>query len=97
MLDIAMPDGDGLSVCAELRTLGLATRALMLTMYDDDENVLAALRAGAYGYTLKGAGRTSWSPPFGRWRGERPCSERASRPGCSRCSAARRVSVHSRS
>src|SRR4051794_39602563 len=28
----------------------------MLTMYDDDENVLAALRAGAYGYTLKGAG-----------------------------------------
>ena len=45
-----------LSVCAELRTLGLATRALMLTMYDDDENVLAALRAGAHGYTLKGAG-----------------------------------------
>ena len=28
----------------------------MLTMYDDDENVLAALRAGAYGYTLKGSG-----------------------------------------
>ena len=56
VLDIAMPDGDGLSVCAELRTRGLATRALMLTMYDDDENVLAALRAGAYGYTLKGAG-----------------------------------------
>ena len=55
MLDIAMPDGDGLSVCAELCRLGLATRALMLTMYDD-ENVLAALRAGAYGYTLKGAG-----------------------------------------
>lgn len=56
VLDIAMPDGDGLSVCAELRAAGLATRALMLTMYDDDENVLAALRAGAYGYTLKGAG-----------------------------------------
>ena len=56
VLDIAMPDGDGLSVCAELGRLGLATRALMLTMYDDDENVLAALRAGAYGYTLKGAG-----------------------------------------
>jgi DNA-binding NarL/FixJ family response regulator len=34
----------------------LATRALILTMYDDDENVLAALRAGAYGYTLKGSG-----------------------------------------
>ena len=56
VLDIAMPGGDGLSVCAELRAAGLSTRALMLTMYDDDENVLAALRAGAYGYTLKGAG-----------------------------------------
>lgn len=56
VLDIAMPDGDGLSVCAELRMAGLPTRALMLTMYDDDENVLAALRAGAYGYTLKGTG-----------------------------------------
>ena len=56
VLDIAMPDGDGLSVCAELRAAGLSTRALILTMYDDDENVLAALRAGAYGYTLKGAG-----------------------------------------
>lgn len=56
VLDIAMPEGDGLTVCAELRRAGLPTRALMLTMYDDDENVLAALRAGAYGYTLKGAG-----------------------------------------
>lgn len=56
VLDIAMPDGDGLSVCAEIRKAGLPTRALMLTMYDDDENVLAALRVGAYGYTLKGAG-----------------------------------------
>lgn len=56
VLDIAMPDGDGLSVCAELRQAGLPTRALMLTMFDDDDNVLAALRCGAFGYTLKGAG-----------------------------------------
>ena len=56
VLDITMPDGDGLWVCRELRSAGLATRALMLTMSDDEENVLAALRAGAYGYTLKGAG-----------------------------------------
>ena len=56
VLDIAMPDGDGLSVCAELRQAGLPTRALMLTMYDDDDNVFAALRCGAFGYTLKGAG-----------------------------------------
>ncbi len=55
VLDINMPDGDGLWVCAQIRAAGLATRALILTMYDDDENVLAALRAGAYGYTLKGS------------------------------------------
>ncbi|MFT4165517.1 MAG: response regulator transcription factor [Microlunatus sp.] len=55
VLDIAMPDGDGLSVCSELRQAGSPTRALMLTMFDDD-NVLAALRCGAFGYTLKGAG-----------------------------------------
>lgn len=56
VLDINMPDGDGLWVCAQIRSAGLATRALILTMYDDDENVLAALRFGAYGYTLKGSG-----------------------------------------
>jgi DNA-binding NarL/FixJ family response regulator len=42
VLDLNMPDGDGLWVCGQLRTGGLATRALILTMYDDDENVLAA-------------------------------------------------------
>ena len=55
VLDINMPDGDGLWVTAQIRSAALATRVLILTMYDDDENVLAALRAGAYGYTLKGA------------------------------------------
>ena len=56
VLDLNMPDGDGLWVCRQLRAAGSATRVLILTMYDDDENVLAALRAGAYGYTLKGSG-----------------------------------------
>jgi DNA-binding NarL/FixJ family response regulator len=56
VLDLNMPDGDGLWVCGQLRAAGSITRALILTMYDDDENVLAALRAGAYGYTLKGSG-----------------------------------------
>jgi len=56
VLDITMPDGDGLWVCDQLRAAGLGVRVLILTMSDDDENVLAALRAGANGYTLKGAG-----------------------------------------
>ena len=55
VLDINMPDGDGLWVTGQIHASALATRVLILTMYDDDENVLAALRAGAYGYVLKGA------------------------------------------
>ena len=56
VLDINMPGGDGLAVTRQMRDAGLAARVLVLTMFDDDDNVLAALRAGAYGYVLKGAG-----------------------------------------
>ena len=56
VLDITMPDGDGLWATAQLRSAGLPTRVLILTMSDDDESVFAALRAGAFGYTLKGSG-----------------------------------------
>lgn len=55
VLDVNMPEGDGLWVTAAMRAAGLATRSLILTMYDEDENVLAALRAGAHGYAVKGA------------------------------------------
>jgi DNA-binding NarL/FixJ family response regulator len=56
ILDLSMPDGDGLWVCAQVREAGLPTKVLILTMSDEDENALAALRAGAYGYAVKGAG-----------------------------------------
>jgi len=56
VLDLTMPDGDGLWATAQLRAAGLPTRVLILTMSDDDESVFAALRAGAFGYTVKGAG-----------------------------------------
>ena len=55
VLDLNMPDGDGLWVSAQIAAVGLPTRVLILTMYDDEDNVLAALRAGAFGYTLKGS------------------------------------------
>jgi DNA-binding NarL/FixJ family response regulator len=56
ILDLSKPDGDGLWVCSQVREAGLPTKVLILTMSDEDENVLAALRAGAYGYAVKGAG-----------------------------------------
>lgn len=56
VLDISMPDGDGIWATAQLRAATLATRVLILTMSADDESVFAALRAGASGYTVKGAG-----------------------------------------
>jgi DNA-binding NarL/FixJ family response regulator len=56
VLDIAMPDGDGLWASAQLRAARQPTRVLILTMSDDDESVFAAMRAGANGYTLKGSG-----------------------------------------
>lgn len=56
VLDVSMPDGDGLWVAAQLRTASLPTKTLILTMYDDDEKALAAVRAGAHGYAVKRAG-----------------------------------------
>jgi DNA-binding NarL/FixJ family response regulator len=53
LMDISMPELDGLSATG--RITGRAA-VLVLTMYDDDANVLAALQAGARGYLVKGAG-----------------------------------------
>jgi DNA-binding NarL/FixJ family response regulator len=56
LMDIAMPGLDGLEATRELTRQGLPARVLMLSMSDDDANVLAAMQAGACGYLLKGAG-----------------------------------------
>jgi DNA-binding NarL/FixJ family response regulator len=57
LMDIRMPDVDGVAATAELTALEppLATRVLVLTTYDLDEYVFAALRAGAAGFLLKHA------------------------------------------
>ena len=53
VLDVNMPGRTGLDVAGELRDEGTATRVLMLSMHDDPEYVLQAVRAGADGYVLK--------------------------------------------
>ncbi|MDF3300219.1 response regulator [Streptomyces tropicalis] len=53
LLDIRMPDVDGLSVLAELRRLPDPPVVAMLTTFDADDYVAAALRSGAAGFLLK--------------------------------------------
>ena len=53
VLDVRLPDGDGVQVCRELRAREPGLRCLMLTSYSDDEALFDAIMAGAAGYVLK--------------------------------------------
>ncbi|GAB2580330.1 response regulator [Microlunatus antarcticus] len=53
VLDARLPDGSGIDLCREVRSRHPATRCLVLTSYDDDEALFAAVLAGASGYLLK--------------------------------------------
>ncbi|GGK23361.1 DNA-binding response regulator [Streptomyces camponoticapitis] len=53
VLDVRIPDGDGITVCRELRSLMPRLACLMLTSFDDDDALLDAIMAGAAGYVLK--------------------------------------------
>jgi len=53
VLDVTMPGRTGLEVAKELRDSGSDVRVLVLSMHDDPEYVLEAVRAGADGYVLK--------------------------------------------
>ncbi|MFD8073887.1 response regulator [Streptomyces sp. NPDC059718] len=53
ILDVRLPDGDGIGVCRELRSRMPGLACLMLTSFDDDDALLDAIMAGAAGYVLK--------------------------------------------
>jgi DNA-binding NarL/FixJ family response regulator len=53
VLDVRLPDGDGVSVCRELRSNDPELQCLMLTSFADDEALFDAILAGAAGYVLK--------------------------------------------
>lgn len=55
LMDIAMPDGNGLDALAEIKACHPAVRVLILSMLASEEHVLQALRLGAAGYLLKDA------------------------------------------
>jgi two-component system, NarL family, response regulator DevR len=53
ILDVRLPDGDGVTVCRELRSRMPDLKVIMLTSYSDDEALFEAIMAGASGYLLK--------------------------------------------
>lgn len=53
LLDVRLPDGSGIDVCRELSDQDTPVKCLMLTAYDDEDALYAAVLAGAAGYVLK--------------------------------------------
>ena len=53
LMDVRLPDGSGVEACREILSEQPTARVIFLTSYTDDDSVLAAVLAGAYGYVLK--------------------------------------------
>ena len=53
VLDVRLPDGNGVELCRDVRAAEPEIRCLMLTSYADDDALLAAVLAGASGFVLK--------------------------------------------
>lgn len=56
LMDIRLPDGDGVQACSDILEQCPQTRVLFLTSYADDDTILAAVLAGAHGYLIKEIG-----------------------------------------
>lgn len=55
VMDLRMPELDGIEATRRINRAGAAPAVIVLTMFEDDDSVFAAMRAGARGYLLKGA------------------------------------------
>jgi two-component system, NarL family, response regulator DevR len=53
VVDVRLPDGDGVALCRSLRSLPSAPQCLVLTAFDDERAMVEAIMAGASGYLLK--------------------------------------------
>jgi DNA-binding NarL/FixJ family response regulator len=53
ILDARLPDGSGIDVCRDIRSIDPSIKVIILTSYDDEEALLSAIVAGASGYVLK--------------------------------------------
>lgn len=57
LMDLNLPDGSGIDATRDVLAASPASRVLVITMSGEDDAVVAAMRAGARGYVVKGAGR----------------------------------------
>ena len=57
LMDLGLPDGSGIDATRAILAAAPSVRVLVMTMASDDEAVVAAMRAGARGYVVKGSGR----------------------------------------
>lgn len=55
LMDLQMPEGSGLAATRELSKISPTIRILVVTLFEDDDSIFTALRAGAHGYILKDA------------------------------------------
>ncbi len=81
LTDLGLPDGEGVELIRELRRRKLATQAMVITVFGDEQHVVSAIEAGALGYLLKDgssdyigssilemlAGGSPISPPIARY------------------------------
>ena len=83
ILDVRLPDGDGVTVCRDIRSpITPPPACLMLTSYSDDEALFGAIMAGASGYLLKQVAASTWSEPSAPSPQAAPCSTRRPPPQC---------------
>ena len=82
VLDARLGDGSGIDVCREIRSQDESIRAIILTSYDDDDALFAAIMAGAAGYVLKQIHGTDLVDGIRRVAAASRCSTRPSSPEC---------------
>ncbi len=56
VLDVRLPDGDGIELCRDIRSARPETACLMLTSFGDDQAMVSSIVAGAAGYVMKTSG-----------------------------------------
>jgi two-component system response regulator DevR len=80
VLDVRLPDGDGITVCRELRNQMPELACLMLTSFDDEDALLDAIMAGPRATYSSRSGDPTWSRRYGRSPRASRCSTPRPRP-----------------